>query len=132
VEPPQIGISSSSDPLDPPQDHLLPVGWIVPIWVLDLDLHMHAHDLPNLIQKSDLKSDLSGRMHHLNIWYKRKYKSFCMLFLRCMHGTFFKLTLLSMINLFVEGSINLYPFTPFRITHKDAFFSLRLQILPLF
>jgi hypothetical protein len=56
---PQIGISSSSNPQDHPQDHMFLVGWIVAIWVLDMDLCTHAHDLLNLIQKSYLKSDLS-------------------------------------------------------------------------
>jgi hypothetical protein len=61
---------------DHPQDHLLHVGWIVPIWVLDLDHHMHDHVLPNQIWKSDLKTYLSGRIHHLCDLLQEEAKKF--------------------------------------------------------
>jgi hypothetical protein len=64
-EDPQSGNSSSSDMLDPPQDHLLPIGWIVPTWESVVAHHMHAHHLPNHIQSSDMNHDINRWTHYL-------------------------------------------------------------------
>jgi hypothetical protein len=91
VEPHQIRVLSSSNLLYPPQDHLLPVGWIVPIWVLDLDIHIHAHDILNLIWKSDLKFDLSGRMHYLRYPLQQDAQNFLYVFLDMHAGDFLRI-----------------------------------------
>jgi len=70
VEIPQIGIFS----FDNWQGHLV-VGRIdYAHFVLVMDWHMHAHIIPNRIQKSYMKSDLNDRMYH--IYYLLQDKEF--------------------------------------------------------
>jgi hypothetical protein len=69
-EAPQTRILSSSDHVDIPQGHFLPIGWNSPTWASIVanhlySHHLYVHHLLNMIQNLDMKYDMNVWTHHL-------------------------------------------------------------------